>query len=328
MSDADPIRVSVVVPVRNRRDLLGKLLDALDSQTWRDFEVIVVDDGSTDGADQLAAERTVAGRAVRLLRSGGAGAVRARTIGVEHARGDILAFTDSDCFPLPDWLACGVKAIDSGADLVNGATQPDRPVGPLERSLASASEGLYPTANMFFRRSAFDAVGGFDVDAGTRLGFRHNERARGTGFGEDTILAWRMIRAGFRVEHAPDAEVRHHVFPADLVEWLSRGWQTAAFPQLVAEVPELRGTIMHRGVLFGDRNRVPFYATASALVLRRRGLVAITATWWVLERLRAMRRAPDPWSRKLPLLPADLLLDAVMGVAMVAGSVRARTLVL
>lgn len=322
------VRISVVVPVRNRRDLIEALLDALDKQTRRDFEVIVVDDGSTDGADNVAASRVVAGRPVRLLRANGAGAVTARTIGAREARGAILAFTDSDCVPCPDWLKLGGAAIDAGADLVNGRTVPARAINPLERSLASGTEGLYPTANMFFSRAAFEAVGGFDVATENRLGFRHNERARGTGFGEDTILAWRMIRAGYRAEYVPEAEVEHYVFPPDLVEWLSRGWQTAAFPGLVAEVPELRETIMRRKVLFGIRSRVPFYATAGTLLFGYRRLAAGSALWWLLLRLRDMHRTPEPWARKLPYLPAEMLLDAVMGTGMIVGSARSGTLAL
>jgi cellulose synthase/poly-beta-1,6-N-acetylglucosamine synthase-like glycosyltransferase len=328
MTSAQDVRISVIVPVRNRKDLLRRLFDALDAQTRRDFEVIVIDDGSTDGADQVAAQRVLAGRPVRLLRSGGTGAVAARTLGVAEAVGDILAFTDSDCAPRPQWLERGAAAIEGGADLVNGLTLPERPMAPLERSVSSATEGLYPTANMFFRRTAFDAVRGFDIHASRRLGFRHSRLARGTGFGEDVILAWRMIRAGFRAVHVPEAEVRHHVFPADMSESLDRGWQTAAFPQLVVEVPELRRTIMHHGVLFGDRSRVPFYATAAALLLRQRSVAGVAVTWWTLLRLREMRRLPFPWQRKLPFLPAEMLVDAVMGTAMIVGSARARTIVL
>lgn len=322
------MRISVIVPVRNRRDLLALALEALDRQTRRDFEVIVVDDGSTDGADQVAATAIVAGRPVVLLRAHGAGAVAARTLGVEKASGEVLAFTDSDCRPKPDWLKHGVAAIEAGADLVNGLTLPDRPVLPLERSVSSATEGLYPTANMFFRRKALEEVGGFDGGAAERLGFRHNERARGMGFGEDTILAWRMIRAGYRVEHVPAAEVRHHVFPADLVDWISRGWQAAAFPQLVADVPELRQTMVRRKVLFGERSRVPTYLTFAAAAAGNRRVAGLGATWWTLTRLREMRRMPAPWPKKLPLLPAELLIDAVTGAALVVGSVRARTLLL
>lgn len=321
------VQVSVIVPVRDRRDLLRKMLEALDAQTFTGFEVIVVDDGSSDGADLMAAGEVVAGRPVRLLRSSG-GAVAARTVGVEQARGEILAFTDSDCAPGPKWLEAGVRAIESGNDLVNGLTLPDRPPGPLERTMASGWEGLYPTANMFFRRQAFEAVGGFDGTAEERLGFRHDELARGTGFGEDTILAWRMIRHGYRARHEPEAEVRHHVFPADLEECLRRAWQTAAFPALVAEVPELRPTMLRHRILFGRRSRVPFYATAAAVLLRRRRLALAALAWWAVLRGWDMRSMPAGWGRKAPLIPAEMLVDAVAGVAMVVGSVRAGTVAL
>jgi glycosyltransferase involved in cell wall biosynthesis len=322
-----PVRVSVIVPVRNRADLLGALLAALDDQTFRHFEVIVIDDGSTDGADRLAESTVVAGRPVRVLRSRG-GAVAARSVGTQAALGAVLAFTDSDCVPEPGWLARGVAAIDAGADLVNGLTIPGRPPNPLERTMASGLEGLYPTANMFYRRDTLVKAGGFDQAAGGRLGFRHDDLARGTGFGEDTMVAWQAIRMGARAVYEPDALVRHHVFPPSLEECLRRAWQTAAFPALIAEVPELRPTMLHHRVLFGNRSRVPFYATTAALLGRRPRLAVLGGFWWAAERIRTMRPMPDPWPSKLARLPAEMLVDGVAGVAMVVGSIRARTVAL
>jgi len=327
-SAEDEVAISVIVPVRNRQYLLERLLQALDAQRRRDFEVIVVDDGSTDGADRIAEAATVAGRPVRLLHSGGAGAVHARRIGVQAARGAILAFTDSDCAPRPDWLLAGAAAIEDGSDLVNGRTVPARALTPLERSLGSGEEGLYPTANMFFRNEAFHAAGGFDIAAEDRLGFRHDNLTKGTGFGEDTLVAWRMIRMGYRPRYEPAAVVEHHVFSPNVKESLVRAWSTAAFPALVAEVPELRGTIMRRKVLFGVRSRVPFYATAGALMLGRRRIGAVAAAWWMLVRVKDMRQMPAPWHRKLAYLPAEMFLDVVMGTAMIVGSVKSRRVVL
>ena len=103
----DTPRVSVVVPVRDRRDLLRDLLAALDVQTFRDFELLVVDDGSVDGSAELAESTTVAGQPVRVLRQEGLGAVAARQRGAADSRGEVLAFTDSDCTPVPGWLAAG-----------------------------------------------------------------------------------------------------------------------------------------------------------------------------------------------------------------------------
>jgi len=327
VTEPPPPRVSVVVPVRNRRDLLARLLDALDDQTFRDFEVVVVDDGSTDGADELAAGRAVAGRPVRLLRSSG-GAVRARQVGLAGSEAAVVAFTDSDCVPDGKWLEAGMRRIDEGADLVNGLTLPARPPNPLERTMASGVEGLYATANMFFRRSALDAAGGFDGSAAGRLGFRHDDLARGTGFGEDAILAWRMIRMGYRAVHEPEAFVAHHVFPADLEESLRRAWQTAAFPALIAEVPELRPTMLRHRVLFGRRSRVAAYVTLTAALTGRSRVAGWALLWWAGTRVADMRPMPDPWPRKLPFLPAEMLVDTVSAVALTVGSLRARTVAL
>jgi len=320
--------VSVVVPVRDRRDLLRELLRALEAQTFQDFEVVVVDDGSSDGSDTEAAQTTVAGRAVRLVRVNGVGAVAARAQGVVAAAAGVLAFTDSDCAPDPGWIAAGLAEVDGGADMVHGRTEPARPMRPLERSVGAGDEGLFPTCNIFYRRSAFDAVGGFDQEASRRLGFRMNERARGLGFGEDTLLGWRVSRSGRVVRYAPDAVVRHHVFPPDFRDWVSRCWMAAAFPALVADVPELRGRMVRRHVLFGDRSRVPMYAAFAAFAARRRGLAAVATAWWVATRWRELRRTPATPAEQLAALPQELVLDVVTGAALIVGSARARTLLI
>lgn len=320
--------VSVIIPVKDRRDLLRRTLAALDRQTFRDLEVVVVDDGSTDGADEEAGSAVVAGRPVRLLRNPGRGAVAARQAGVAAARADLLAFTDSDCEPAPAWLEVAVTHLRGDAHLVAGRTMPARPVGPLERSVNEADGGLYPTCNLAVRREAYDAVGGFDGRAGARWGFRVSDRARGLGFGEDTLFGWAVART--RPAAYDEAMlVHHHVFESDLREWLGRSWQVAAFPAIVREVPELRRTMVRRGVLFTHRSRVPVYATLAALATRRPAVVAGAAGWWALHRFRhTLRRAPVPIPDRFKALPAQMLLDAVQAGALVVGSARARTLLL
>lgn len=327
-STANPTpRVSVVVPVRNRRDLLRTTLEALEAQTYEDFEVIVVDDGSTDGADVEAAGFAVHGRPVQVVRSGGAGAVTARKIGVAGAAGEILAFTDSDCRPSPGWLAAAIAALDDGADMVNGLTQPSRPLRPLERSMGSGLEGLFPTCNMVFRRDAYERAGGFDQGAADRLRFRPTSRARGLGFGEDTLLGWRIARTG-RGRFVPDAFVEHHVFAPDFRDSVSRVLQVGAFPALIREVPELRDTLMHHRVMFGPRQRLPVYAVALALLAHRRGLTGAALVWWIAVRLKQLGETGVRWPERLRVLPAEMLLDILWCSSLLAGSVRARTLVL
>lgn len=322
-------RLSIVVPVRNRKDLLGRMLDGIDTQTFRDFEVVVVDDGSTDGCGEEARSRAASGLEMVVLDSDGRGAVEARRIGVAAARGEILAFTDSDCVPRSGWLEAGVKALDAGADVVKGATHPERwPLLPFERSMASFDEGLYPTCNMFYRREVYDRFGGFDGAAGDALGFRIGRRARGLGFGEDTLLAWRARRGGARVLYEEAAAVDHHVFPPDIPDTLSRVAVIAAFPALLRQVPELKPQLLRHGYFFGERSRLPLYLAVVCTLLGRRRAAAAALALWVAQRALELRRVPVGRRRKLALVPAEMALDVATAGALVTGSVRARKLVL
>jgi glycosyltransferase involved in cell wall biosynthesis len=322
--------VSVIVPVRDRRALLRRLLDALAAQTHRDFEVVVVDDGSVDGSGEEAAADAAAGRAVRVVASRGDGAVDARRTGVAAARANVLAFTDSDCEPVPEWLAAGLAAIGSGADLAHGPTLPVRPVRPLERSVHAGAEGLYPSCNLFVRRAAYERVGGFDGALAERLGFRRGAGPRRLGFGEDTVLAWRVRRQG-GAEYVPDAIVHHHVSPPSLRETARRAVMAGAFPALVTEIPELRATLVRHRIQLGSRSRLPFYATTLALVFpptRRTRLPLTLFAWWVASRGRELAGQPGTWGERTRALPAELMVDALTGGALVLGSVRAGTALL
>jgi glycosyltransferase involved in cell wall biosynthesis len=315
--------IAVIVPVRNRRELLGELLDALSAQTYRDFEVVVVDNGSTDGSAEVAEQ--AGGLQIRVIRTPGLGAFGGRRLGVAESDSAYLAFTDSDCRPEPGWLAAGVAALEAGADVVNGATRPAGPVGMLDHSVASGEEGLYPTCNVFYRRAAFEAAGGFDPDAGDRLRLRIGRDVKGLGFGEDTLLAWEVRRRG-SAAFAPEAVVEHAVFHVGLVEMLNRTLMIAAFPSLVRAVPELRRTKLIRArVSLGRRSRLPVYLAAGALAARRPRVAALAGAWWVFSAATELRDAPGPWTARLSGLPVVLARDVVSAACLVAGSIRARS---
>jgi hypothetical protein len=304
------------------------MLDALAAQTFTDFEVVVVDDGSTDGAPEEAERDAKDGRSVRLIANPGSGAVAARRAGVAEAAGRYLAFTDSDCVPEPGWLAAGVEALESGADVVQGVTRPARAPRAFERTVSVPGEdGLYATCNVFYRRDAYDAAGGFDETAGCRFRYRAGARLRGLGFGEDVLLGWRVRREG-RAAFAPDAVVLHHVFERDFRESLRRTWTVGAFPALVHEVPELRRSLLVGGVGLGGRSRLPLYAAAGLLAAGRPRIAAAATGAWVGMRWRRLGRMEPSRRARLRVLPVDLALDAFAAVALVSGSIRARTVVL
>ena len=320
--------VSVIVPVRNRHALLRRLLDALAVQTYTDFEVLVVDDGSSDGTLQEATAERNPSLAIRCLRNDGAGASAGRNTGAAAARAEVLAFTDSDCVPAAGWLAAGMVAIEDGADLVNGVTRPRRPVGLLERTVRSGKEGLYPTCNVFYRRAAFEKAGGFDSDAWRRLGFGEGSRSRGSGVGEDTLLAWAVRRNG-RAVFEPTAVVEHEVSRPALLDAVRHTTWVRAFPSLVREVPELRSMPLLRQRLFlGDQSRAPIYVLAAAVAARRHRVATAAALTWLAMQAPAVARAPGPVHRKLVAVPGRFVLDSVAASALVVGSVRARRVVL
>lgn len=321
-------KVSVVVPVRDRRVLLGRLLDCLAVQTVVDHEVIVVDDGSVDGSGDEARSRADTGEPITVIKGDGSGAVAARCAGVAAARADVFAFTDSDCEPAPDWLEQGLARIAEGADVVQGRTEPTTVVRPLERSIwVTFDDGLYATCNVFYRREAFEHAGGFDITAGGRIGFRPGASLRALGFGEDTLLGWRVRRSG-RSVFAPEAIVRHHVFPPDPRNHVRRAFNAGGFAMLVREVPELRDQFLNRRLLLGPPTRVPLYLAMALALLRRPGATIASLGAWVAGHAWLLHAVPGTTRRKVASLPVVLAADAVTAASLLVGSVRSRAVVL
>jgi glycosyltransferase involved in cell wall biosynthesis len=170
-----PVRVSVVVPAYNRADYLGEALDSALAQDYAAFEVVVVDDGSTDGTPAVLARY---GDRIRVHRQANAGQSAAINRGVEMARGDLIALLDSDDAWLPGKLARQVPLLDAAPDagllyaaleFMDGAgrtiTDPRPPrATPSGQVLAELLEGNFirtPTA--IFRRALFLEAGGYDT---------------------------------------------------------------------------------------------------------------------------------------------------------------------
>jgi GT2 family glycosyltransferase len=204
-------RVSVVVPTYRRPELLERCLGALVAQDLepRGFEVIVADDAaSSETREQVERWASLArdglGPVIRYLTSGDRqGPAAARNAGWRSARGAVIAFTDDDCLPEPNWLATGLAAIDAGADGVSGrlVLPLDRTPTDYERNAALLGEARFVTANCFYRRSALERLDGFDE--------RYTMAWR-----EDSDLAFRLEEIGGRLARVPDAIVVHPIRPA------------------------------------------------------------------------------------------------------------------
>src|SRR5438132_1599837 len=105
-----PLCVSVVIPVYNGERYLADAIQSVRDQTYQNFEVIVVDDGSTDGSADVAQRF---GEAIRYVHQANGGVCKARNAGIAAARGAYIAFLDQDDLWLPDKLAAQVTYLDS-----------------------------------------------------------------------------------------------------------------------------------------------------------------------------------------------------------------------
>lgn len=197
--------VSVIVPVYNDAGPLALCLDALESQTYPGgYEVVVVDNGS---APPLAPHVRAHPHA-RVVVETRPGSYPARNRGVAVSRGEVIAFTDADCVPKPDWIERGVEALhaDPGCGAVAGRIElayrvPTRPTAidlysslTSRRQHANVEYGFGETANLFTWRRVLDEVGPFEGHL----------RARG-----DVVWGRRLGASGYKVVYGETVVVRH-----------------------------------------------------------------------------------------------------------------------
>jgi mycofactocin system glycosyltransferase len=203
--------VSVVVTVRDADEHLPGCLAALAALDYPDYEVVVVDDGSTDGTRAVAASHPLADRGdLRVVSVGSAadplGIGASRNRGVAAATGDVVAFTDADCRPAPTWLADLVPYL-AGADVVGGRIRPHGDTS------ISAYEGLHSSLDMGPRASEVRPDGSTPYLPTANLVARRAVLAD-VGFppqnvGEDVDFCWRAHEAGYDVAYVPTGTVAH-----------------------------------------------------------------------------------------------------------------------
>lgn len=206
--------ISVVIPTYNRLPILEKCLRALESQRLSDalegFEVVVVDDGSTDGTVDWLLHRQDEFPHVRLVQQEHGGPAEGRNRGVHHARGDVIVFIDSDLVVTEGFLVCHAQALQRSwqqrgdrlcftyGAVVNTADFED-PTRERHK-LRDLSWAYFATGNVAIDREVLEASGLFDT------GFRL--------YGwEDLELGERLRRMGVVLVRCPEA-VGYHWHPA------------------------------------------------------------------------------------------------------------------
>jgi len=198
-------KVSVVVCSYNGAPTLRACLESLQGLDYPDYEVIVVDDGSKDNTQDILVDFP----GVNNIRQKNMGLSVARNVGINASKGDIVAFTDSDCMVDKDWLYYLVQPlIDGDFAAVGGpnisppavsfvqAAVAAAPGGPSHVLLSDLEAEHVPGCNIAFHRWALDLIGGFDPE------YRKA--------GDDVDVCWRLMQAGYRIGFSPSALVWHH----------------------------------------------------------------------------------------------------------------------
>ncbi|MBI3910592.1 MAG: glycosyltransferase [Armatimonadetes bacterium] len=204
LRERDWPEVSVVCCAYNAAATLDETLASLARLNYPDYEVIVIDDGSRDATAEIAARYPC-----RLIRTANGGLSRARNLGINAARGEIVAFIDADAAADPDWLyflvtrleeqnaaGCGGPNLSPPGDPEPAQRVARAPGNPVHILLDNEAAEHIPGCNMAFCKSALKAVDGFD--SVYRVA------------GDDVDVCWKLLERGETLAFSPVAIVWHH----------------------------------------------------------------------------------------------------------------------
>jgi GT2 family glycosyltransferase len=289
-------RISVAVCSYNGAGTIRDTLEALQQLEYPDYEVIVVNDGSSNGVAEIAKEYDVR----LIIHATNQGLSSARNTALEAATGDIVAYIDDDAYPDPHWLtylaATFLKGDYAG---VGGPNLPppgdgliadcvaNAPGGPIHVLLSDQEAEHIPGCNMAYWKSHLQAVGGFDP--------------RFRAAGDDVDICWRLQERGLKIGFSPAAVVWHHRRNSIRMYWRQQKGYGKAEALLEQKWPDKYNCVGHlhwSGQLYG------------------KGLVQMLG--WGLERIyhgtwgsapfqSLYQSAPDLWSA-LPTTPEWYLL--------------------
>lgn len=298
--------VSVVICTCNGAATIRDTLDGLDRLEYPKFEVIVVDDGSTDNTAEIAGEYEV-----RLISTENRGLASARNTGWQHAHGDIVAYIDDDAYPDPhwlhylaytfmtgDWVAVGGPNITPPGDGPIADCVANAPGGPVHVLLSDREAEHVPGCNMAIRRDALAAIGGFDPIYRSA--------------GDDVDVCWRLQQRGGRIGFHAGAMDWHHRRNSLAAYWRQQKGYGRADALLEMKWPERYSAFGHlawSGRLYGR-------GFSSPIPL---GRPRVYGGVWGSAGYQSLYEPQLPTLLSLPLMPEWYLVIAVLAVLSLLG---------
>jgi GT2 family glycosyltransferase len=312
-----PIEISVICPTYRRSDRLRRLIAALEDQDLERgrFEVVIVDDTSPDDTAAVAAELIAASPlTMRYLTTGvNQGPAAGRNLGWRSSTAPLMAFVDDDCVPRPGWLRAGLAVMQAQPDdgVVQGHTMTEE--GPMgDWTVFRQIEGPTPyfeACNIFYRRDALEATGGFDEKI--------------AWYGEDTALGWAVVDAGWGRGFADAAVVVHDLEDRGLRWHVRNGFLEGHLVEIAARHPRLATEGFWRPYAFHEWDVRTAIALAGVL-----GAAVQPATLVLVYPWYRMRRPPPSHHRFLRLIGERAAVDSARVAGMLVASIRHRRLVI
>ncbi len=331
-------RVSVVVCSYNGARTIADCLEGMLRLEYPDFEVIVVDDGSTDDTSAIARRY-----GFRVIRTENRGLSSARNTGMRAASAEIVTYTDDDARPDPHWLtflaatfmttthaAVGGPNIAPPGDGAVADCVANAPGGPVHVLLSDQEAEHIPGCNMAFRKTALEAIGGFDPRFRTA--------------GDDVDVCWRIQETGGTIGFNPAAVVWHHRRSSIRAYWKQQrgygraealleakwrdrhnaaghvAWAGRIYGRGVPQALGWRRARIYQGTWGSAPFQAMYHASAPALAA-----VALVPEWYLLiaalAALAALGLSWSPLLRALPLLAVAIaapVAQACLGAARAA----------
>jgi O-antigen biosynthesis protein len=303
-----PPMVTVVVCTRNGAGTLRECLGGLARLEYPNYEVIVVNDGSTDASAQIVEDF-----GFHLVSTDRLGLGRARNTGIRAAAGEIIAYIDDDAWPDPHWLTYLVRTFQSTDHAAVGGPNIAPPLDGLVPSCVANAPGApthvllsdyeaehIPGCNMAFRKACLEEIDGFDPQFHTA--------------GDDVDVCWRLRERGLTIGFHPGAVVWHHRRKSVRAYWRQQRGYGAAEAQLELKWPDKYNAPGHprwHGNVYGKG--VP------VRIGRRRVDYGV----WGGKLFQSLYEPPDGLLSAFPLMPEWYLLLALLAVLGAAGALWA-----